>query len=221
MAISIGIVITGCASAVVSGYQAGDNQTKIYCQQQVSVENWEIRGKIVTSGVVSDETIDKVVSIIQNDVSQEAWNYLNNSGGKLVIVEGSNIRGYITENYAVDTSVLEDDAEIFGYCPKFINDVGDLEKVDVVVASECLGSLQHEFCHVLDYSHNYSNSKEFQKIYQRVESIGNMIFSTEGEVDYYSSNEAEFFAETAKRYVNGDIIGVDAELEAFMSEVTR
>lgn len=216
MALSLGIIMTGCC---YSGYQAGANQTQVYCQQMTSTENWQIKGKVTTVGNVSEDTLEKICTIIQDDVHQESWNYLNNSGGKLVVVEGHNIRGYITANYSVDTSDLKDTDEILGYCPKFYNSVGDIERLDVVIASEALSSLQHEFNHVLDYTHNYSSTKEFKAIYKRADSICRQIFDYERANEYYSGDIQEFFAEMGNQYQLGTLDGVDADLEAFMSEV--
>lgn len=80
MAISIGMVMMNAGTQV---YERGI--IKYNCMKEVSNENCEIKSYITTSGKVSEETIEKVCSIIQTKVKSEALNYLVNSGGNAAL----------------------------------------------------------------------------------------------------------------------------------------
>lgn len=211
MLISIGVVM------MEAGTQAYERETVRYnCIKEVSNENWEIKSHITTSGNVSDETIEKVCSIIKTKVKREAYNYLANSGGRIIIVEGSDIKEYILSHYSCEKA-REVKTAIMGYAPYFKNDDGILQKVDVIIASDCLDSLEHEFNHVLDYSHNYSSSAEFQKLYENTD--GSMIFPDEQDRAYYMGQATEFFAECATMYMNNELTGKYPELEKYFSSI--
>lgn len=213
MAISLGMIM------VNAGMEAHERQNiEIYCATEVSTANWQIKSHIVTSGEISEDTIEKICEIIQNDVPAEAYNYLCNSGGKIVVVEGDDIKEYILSHYNCEKAG-EVKKNIYGYAPYYKDNDGILQKADVVIAADCLDSLQHEFYHVLDYSHGYSSSKEFQEIFAHAEEISEKVFDTEGDKKYYSSQATEFFAEMSVRYVNGELDGVSSELVEYLSGV--
>lgn len=213
MIISMGMV---AVNAGMEAYERHD--IKVSCAKQVSVENWQIKAHITTSGEVSEDTIEKICEIIQTKVPSEAWNYLCNSGGKIVVVEDDDIKSYILENYNCEkASEVEED--IRGYCPYFKDIDGILQKVDVVIAADCLDSLEHEFYHALDYSHGYSSSKEFQEIYADAKDISQKVFDTQKAIEYYSGEATEFFAEMSVLYSHGELDGVHPKLEQYLSEV--
>lgn len=211
MAISIGVIMM---EAGVQTYERG--VVKYNCIKEVSNENWEIKSHITTSGNVSDETIEKVCSIIKTKVKREAYNYLANSGGKIVIVEGDDIKEYILSHYSCEKA-REVKTNIRGYAPYFKNEDNVLKKVDVVIASDCLDSLEHEFNHVLDYSHGYSDTKEFQRLYKNAD--GERIFPDEADREYYMGQTTEFFAECATMYMNNELTGKYPELEKYFSSI--
>lgn len=210
--LSLGIVMAGATIHVKQKIEVN-----VACAEEVSVQNWQIKSRITTSGEVSEDTIEKICEIIQTQVPDEAWNYLCNTGGKVVVVEGSDIKGYILENYVCEDA-KKVEKNIHGYCPQFRDDMTNvLQKVDVVVASEHLDSLLHEFCHVVDYTNDYSRSWRFKKIYENAD--GGTIFTKEDDREYYMEKPSEFFAETARMYITGELNGVDAELEAYLSGI--
>lgn len=211
MLISIGVVM------MEAGTQAYERETVRYnCIKEVSNENWEIKSHITTSGNVSDETIEKVCSIIKTKVKREAYNYLANSGGRIIIVEGSDIKEYILSHYSCEKA-HEVKTNIRGYCPYFKDKNDILQKVDVIIASDCLDSLEHEFNHVLDYSHGYSDTEEFQRLYKNAD--GERIFPDEADREYYMSQATEFFAECATMYMNNELTGKYPELEKYFSSI--
>lgn len=192
------------------------HNVEVNCATEVSTENWEIKSHITTSGNVSEYTIKKVCKIIKTKVPSEAWNYLANSGGRIIVVEGDDIKDYILSHYNCEEA-REVETNILGYAPYFKNEDNVLKKVDVVIASDCLDSLEHEFYHVLDYSHGYSDTEEFQRLYKNAD--GERIFPDEADREYYMSQATEFFAETAKMYMNDELTGKYPELEKYFEKI--
>ena len=222
-------LVNMCATAVIlmtlgmvmvdTGMKIDARKNNVYkYSTYASCENWQIKSCISTVGEVSDETIEKICEIIKNDVQEEAWNYLYNSGGKIIVIEGDDIKDYAKEKYNADVSDIEEN--IKGYCPYHRDDNNIVYKTDIVIASECLESLRHEFYHVIDYSHEYSSKKEFLKLYEDAENISRQVFSTEKAIEYYSSRPQEYFAEMCVRYENGELCGISSELEAYLASVT-
>ena len=192
------------------------HNVEVNCATEVSTENWEIKSHITTSGNVSEHTIKKVCEIIKTKVPSEAWNYLANSGGRIIVVEGDDIKDYILSHYTCKKAKEVENA-IRGYCPYYKNKNGILKKVDIVIASDCLESLEHEFYHALDYSHNYSDKEEFKKLYENADGI--VIFKNESARDYYMGDIEEFFAETARMFANGELTGKYPVLEEYFSNI--
>ena len=63
-------------------------------------------------GDVSDETVSKFVDIVDTQVPQAAFNFLVNSGGSILIVEGNNVARYTNDNavaYYPDDWYVADD----------------------------------------------------------------------------------------------------------------
>ena len=117
------------------------------CLAKVSKDTAKIKECITTSGEVSEDTINNVCKIVQTQVPDEAWNYLVNSGGKLIIVEGNDIKDYVLKNYGDEAREYK---KITGYCPYEYRikqlwgiNVGVLQKVDVVIAQDCLYWIIH------------------------------------------------------------------------------
>lgn len=195
------------------------------CLAKVSKDTEKIKECITTSGEVSEDTIKKVCKIVQTQVPDEAWNYLVNSGGKLIIVEGNDIKEYVLENYGDEAGEYK---KITGYCPYEYRikqlwgiNVGVLQKVDVIIAQDCLKGLVHEFCHVLDYSHEYSKTEEFQSFYQDADKILQKVFQDAAKVSYYTRNSKEFFAEMSAQYIKSNLNRVDSELEDYLAEIIK
>lgn len=220
LAISLGIVILNGLSSYRNYIVQNEQQVmSVNYATEVSTENWEIKSHIVTSGNVSEDTIQKVCEIVKNDVQQEAWNFLCNSGGKLIIVEGNDIRQYVIENYDTDGKAEKVKSKIKGYCPYFY-EWDTLQKVDIVIGADCLDSLSHEFYHAFDYIHGYSSSEEFQKLFENAETICRKIYpDDEIAIEYYSGQATEYFAEMASLYSDGLLNGVDEELEHYLEGV--
>lgn len=224
MTISLAMIMTKTGMEIEK-----HNQISVNCAVQVSAENWEIKSHILTSGNIEDDTIEKICSIIQEQVPDEAWNYLCNSGGKLVVVEGNDVKDYVFANYNCSTKDKTEEEvrkalegkTIKGYCPYFKDKFGVLEKTDVIIAEDCLDSLLHEFCHVLDYSHDYSKSEEFKEIYKRADEIVDKLSMDKDDKKYYSSSETEFFAEMSARYIENSLQGVDTELENYLADILK
>lgn len=216
LVLSIGLVVAATAKKGMLSHEY--KQIKVNYATEVSTENWEVKAHIVTSGNVSENTIKKVCDIIKNDIHSEAWNYLVNSGGKLIIVEGDDIKDYILENYNCEEA-RKIDEKIYGYCPQFADNNDILQKVDVVIAADELSSLKHEFFHAFDYSHGYSSTEEFKSIYANAKDVCEQLFKTQKAIDYYSGNIQEYFAEMARMYTDGELNGVDPELENYLASV--
>lgn len=216
--ISLPMIIAYKIIEIVSAEELQDK-----CLAKVSKDTAKIKECITTSGEISEDTINKVCKIIQTQVPDEAWNYLVNSGGKLIIVEGNDIKDYVLENYGGEAAEYK---KITGYCPYEYRikqlwgmNVGVLQKADVIIAQDCLKGLVHEFCHVLDYSHEYSKTEKFQSFYQDADEILQKVFQDDEKVSYYTRNSEEFFAEMSAQYIKGNLNGVDSELEDYLSKI--
>lgn len=198
------------------------DELKTKCSIEVSTEKWKINRSIMTVGNVSGDTIEEICEIIQNEVPSEAWNFVSNSGGRIIVLEDSDIRDYIVKEYKCDVSEVPEEKPIKGYCPYFEDEVGILQKVDIVISADGVkDSLLHEFCHALDYSHDYRNDREFKKIYKRADEILNKLDIPQDKKDYYSSKSTEFFAEMCARYIEGDLVGIDSKLEKYMESIVH
>lgn len=211
------------AYKIIQAVETEELQDK--CLTKVSKDTAKIKECIITSGEISEDTIKEVCKIIQTQVPDEAWNYLVNSGGKLILVEGNDIKDYVLENYGDEAREYK---KITGYCPYDYRikqlwgiNVGVLQKVDVIIAQDCLKGLVHEFCHVFDYSYDYSKTKEFQSFYDNADKILKKVFQDEEKVSYYARNHKEFFAELSAQYIKGNLNGVDSELEDYLSKILQ
>lgn len=211
------------AYKIIQAVETEELQDK--CLTKVSKDTAKIKECIITSGEISEDTIKEVCKIIQTQVPDETWNYLVNSGGKLILVEGNDIKDYVLEHYGDEAREYK---KITGYCPYDYRikhlwgiNVGVLQKVDVIIAQDCLKGLVHEFCHVFDYSHDYSKTKEFQSFYDHADKVLKKVFQDKEKVSYYARNHKEFFAELSAQYIKGNLNGVDSELEDYLSKILQ
>lgn len=212
-----GAVVCISAVGVVHNIEMKE-QIRSYCQQDIGMETWYIKARIQTVGEVSPEKVTEAADIIRLYVPTAAWNYLNATGGRLVIVEGDDVLGYVLDNYNTSVEHLKG-KKALGYTAKICDINGDLERVDVIMASEGLTALLHEFGHVVDYTYNYSSSKEFSRIFGRAEGICRKLYKDDIAVAYFSERPTEFFAEMLEQYQFGTLDGVDEDLEVFLSHV--
>lgn len=215
------VVVTMSLTMIITagGYLTArsENELNVKCATEVSTEKWEINRHITTFGNVNGDAVEKVCEIIKTQVPSEAWNFLVNSGGQIIIVEGNDIKEFIVDRYKCDVSKIKEGDDIQGYCHKF-NDINAfLSKVDIVIASECIqDSLLHEFCHALDYSHNYSQTDKFLKIFNNADEIMNILNLSDKAKAYYGGDIEEFYAEMMSLYLSGEIVGVDITLETYL-----
>lgn len=212
------VMVMSLSMVLLSAHSGVTDTVANKCGKQASTENWRMSFHIQTEGNVPKEKVDTVCEIIRTKVSSEAWNFLVNSGGVIKIVEGDDIKDYIIKEYNCEEA-KEVEEKIFGYCMGFDNEEGVLDRINIIVASEKLYAIEHEFFHALDYTHKYSKTEQFKALYENATSLTETLFKKEGVREHYMSNIEEFFAQTAKMYVNGELTGKYPELEKYYSNL--
>ena len=199
-------------------YDVGINLKRI-ADYSISVDKENILQYVEFVGPVSDMNRDWIEKVLQEQVSDEAINYIVNSGGKLRIVycEDKDITDYFNETY--NMNVIQTVGYWDGVTVPYSDPLGNLCWTDVVV--QChdmgIGELAHELGHVYDLSHGtLSEQEEFiEKIYNNKEVFSEKVMSqAKKNREHYESNPKEYFAELYKRYCRGDFKkGYNAEMD--------
>lgn len=202
-------------------YDVGINAKRLLdCRMSIDKEN--ILQYVEFVGPVSDINKENVEKVLQEEVSEEALNFIINSGGaiKVVYSEERNVRDYLNEAYGF--SLPKTSYGIDGITIPYRDPLGNLCKTDVVIYANgiLIGELGHELGHVYDLSHNIlSEQDEFmKKIYNNRSIISKKAMSQAVAYrDYYESNPKEYFAELYKRYCRGDFKeGVNEETDTVL-----
>ena len=159
-------------------------------------------------GDVGDKTKENIERILKNEVPDEALNYLINGSGKIVIVynENRDVTDYLNENYGFN--LPKTDVYISGTNIPYHDLIGNLVKIDVVIATNNLFNeeIGHELAHTYDLiKGNLSDKSDFMEIYNNRENVSKKVLSQAVIYrDYYESKPTEYFAELCKRYMRGD-----------------
>jgi len=209
-------IITGITLLLL--YNIGVNIKRVW-DYKTNIDKENILQYVEFIGEVSDINKERVKKVMQEQVSDEALNYIVNSGGKIRIVycEDKDITDYFNKNY--NMNVFNTVGNWDGVTVPFNDIFGNLRWADVVV--QCndmgIGELAHELGHVYDISHNdLAEQKEFiEKIYNKRSTISEKVMSGATMYrDYYESSPKEYFAELYKRYNRGDFKkGINEEMD--------